>query len=149
MRLGNSLICALIAIIVAAFGTAQAQETSRMSQNGPIINQNVTTHNQSGGIAAHTVIAPARRTLASPQMEGLKRQMLSELSKEKRITVLGIMGDTESCMFAEEIHAFLKANGFNMRESGGISQGVFMPTPRGLIVEAEGDGLKFVVGVAN
>ncbi len=120
-----------------------------MSQNGPIINQNVTTHNQSGGIAAHTVIAPARRTLASPQMEGLKRQMLSELSKEKRITVLGIMGDTESCMFAEEIHAFLKANGFNMRESGGISQGVFMPTPRGLIVEAEGDGLKFVVGVAN
>jgi hypothetical protein len=52
-------------------------------------------------------------------------------------------------MFAEEIHAFLKANGFNMRESGGISQGVFMPTPRGLIVEAEGDGLKFVVGVAN
>jgi hypothetical protein len=82
-------------------------------------------------------------------MEGLKRQMLSELSKEKRTTVLGIMGDTESCMFAEEIHAFLKANGFNMRESGGISQGVFMPTPRGLIVEAEGDGLKFVVGVAN
>jgi hypothetical protein len=82
-------------------------------------------------------------------MEGLKRQMLSELSREKPITVMGIMGDTESCMFAEEIHAFLKANGFNMKGSGGISQGVFTRTPRGLIVEPEGDGLKFVVGVAN
>jgi len=120
-----------------------------MNQKGPIINQNVTTYNQSGGIAAHTVIAPARRTLASPQMEGLKRQMMSELSKEKPITVMGILGDSESCMFAEEIYAFLKANGFNMKELGGISQGLFMPTPRGLIVEPEGDGHKFVVGVAN
>jgi hypothetical protein len=64
-------------------------------------------------------------------------------------TVIGIMGDTESCMFAEEIHAFLKANGFKMKETNGISQGVFTRTPRGLIVEPDGDALKFVVGVAN
>jgi hypothetical protein len=149
MRLENNVVVATIALVVGAFGAAQSQEASRMAQNGPVINQNVTTYNQSGGIAAHTVIAPIRRTLSSPQMEGLKRQMLSELSKEKPITVMGILGDTESCMFAEEIHAFLKANGFNMREANGISQGVFTSMPRGLIVEPEGDGLKFVVGVAN
>jgi hypothetical protein len=149
MRLENSFLGAAIAFTVGTFGMVSAQENPLMNYKGPIINQNVTSHNQSGGITAHTVTVNPRRTLASPQMEGLKRQMLSELSKDKPITVMGIWGDTESCMFAEEIHAFLKANGFNMKEANGISQGVFTRTPRGLIVEPEGDGLKFVVGVAN
>jgi len=43
-----------------------------MSEDRPIINQNVTSHNQSGGVTAHTVnVAPRRRTLD----DGLKQQI--------------------------------------------------------------------------
>jgi len=66
--------------------------------------------------------------------DSLRNQILAELPRDKPITVFGLMGDAQSCILAEKIHAFLKANGFPLKEEGGISQGVFNPTPRGLSV---------------
>jgi len=57
------------------------------------------------------------------------------------------MGDAEAIEFAQEIHAFMKDNGFQMKEAGGISQGVFTGPVKGLQKRDEKDGsITFIVG---
>jgi hypothetical protein len=106
-------------------------------------NINVTSHNQMGGVTAHTVnVGRPSRSLN----DGLRAQIMRDLPRDKPITVIAVMGDSEACLLAEQIHAFLKSNGFPLKEEGGISQGVFMPMPKGLSVNVKDDGLEFVVG---
>lgn len=102
----------------------------------------VTSYNQMGGITAHTVnVGRASRTIN----DGLRNQILNELPRDKPITVLGLLGDPESCLLAEQIHSYLKDNDFPLTEDG-ISQSVFSPTPKGLVVVPRGDRLDFIVG---
>jgi hypothetical protein len=77
-----------------------------------IINQNVTSYNQSGGITAHTVNVDRRikRTMTDDFRAGLLRG----LPRDKPIQVMGMNGNTESMAFANEIHHFLQANNFQM-----------------------------------
>ncbi len=35
---------------------------------------------------------------------------------------MAVMGDTEAIQFAQEIHAFMKSNGFQMKEPDGLSK---------------------------
>jgi hypothetical protein len=106
-------------------------------------NINITSHNQMGGVTAHTVqIGKVQRVLG----DVLKNQILSQLPRDKPITVLGVMGDPESCILAESIHAFLKSNNFPLAEQDGISQAVFMPMAKGLIVKPLEDRIEFIVG---
>jgi hypothetical protein len=73
----------------------------------------------------------------------LKQQILNEMPRDKAITVMALVGDAEACQFAEEIHAFLKANGFPLTEDG-ISQGIFSGVPKG--VSFETGSAQLVVG---
>jgi hypothetical protein len=115
------------------------------SAQGPMIDQSVTSYNQQGGITAHSVtIGPQQRNLDSPTSEQLKQQMLSQLPRDKDITVMAILGDTESITFAQQIHSFLKDNGFKLKEPNGISQGVFTGAVHGL--QFNPDTNTFVVG---
>ena len=108
---------------------------------------NVTSFNQSGGITAGTVhIGSQPRTLSDPQLTGLKAQILRDVPRTKPITVIALMGDAESYRFGAEIHAFLKANGYNMAEPTGISQAIFTPPPVGVGLQDKGDHLDFIVG---
>ena len=105
-----------------------------------MIDQSVTSHNQTGGITAHTVnFGPQPRRMD----ETLKAKILSDIPRSKPITVTALLGDGEACQFAEEIHAFLKNHGFPVAE-GGISQGVFSGTVNGLTFDP--DSSEFVVG---
>lgn len=88
---------------------------------------------------------PVARQLDSPWGTPLKAQILRDVPRDKPITVMAILGDGESIQLALQIHAFLKANNFKLREDG-ISQGVFTSLVKGLIVQPDGDGLKFIIG---
>src|SRR5262249_31146447 len=114
---------------IRPIGAAKA-EPNQMAQNNP---PNVTlgpgsifSYGQTGGIAAGTLnVGPIPRMLNQPRMESLKRQILSEIPKDKPIVVMAVMGDSEAINFALQIHTFLKENGFPLAEADGISQGVF------------------------
>jgi|688.fasta_scaffold111990_3 hypothetical protein len=96
-----------------------------------LIDQSVTSYNQSGGITAHTVnIGPQKRKLNS----ALQQQLLS-LPKTRPITIIAMMGNSESMDFAIEIHEFMQSAGMPMAESG-ISQGMFAGVVKGLNFDA-------------
>ncbi len=108
-------------------------------------NQNVTSNNQSGGITAHTVnLGPQARNMSDPWAARIKQQ-INDLPRDKPITVLAVMGDGEAAEFAVQLHAYLKAAGFQMA-SGGIAQSIFSQPPTNLAVHDEADGLTFIVG---
>jgi hypothetical protein len=69
------------------------------------------------------------------------------LPRDKPITVVSILGDSESTSFAIEIYEFLKSNGFKMHQSG-ITQAIFSGVPQGLARQDKPDGtVQFTVGV--
>ncbi len=110
--------------------------------------QNVTSYSQSGGITAGTVnIGPVPRSLNNEVWAvPLKAKILRELPRDKPITVMAVMGDSEAISLAQEIAAFLKANGFPLTEDGGISQGIFSGPVKGLGVRDDGKTRTFIVG---
>jgi hypothetical protein len=114
-------------------GQAQSVPAGQM----PIVNQgpgSAYSFGQQGSITAGTVnIAPPKRELSDPKALTLKNKMLTELSRDKPITVTALIGDAESIQFAQEIHEFLKQNGFRMKEPNGISQAIFAGAPKGII----------------
>ncbi len=71
----------------------------------------------------------------------LQAQIIREIPKTVRITVVAVMGDGEAIQFALEIHSFLRANGYTLAENG-ISQGVFSGGQKGLTFT----GTEFIVG---
>lgn len=111
--------------------------------SGTYIDQRVTSHNQSGGITAHTVnIGSQQRTIT----EALKQQIRTQVPRALPITVVAVMGDGEALRFAHELHAFLSSEGFPLRENG-VSQAMYSEPVEGLAfnpVSAE-----FVVGNAS
>lgn len=111
-----------------------------------ILNQNVTSHNQTGGITAHTVhLGPQQRSLAA--MPDLQAQILKDLPRDKPVKVMAVLGDAETSQFGLEIHAFLKANKFALSEPDGISHGMFTVPQKGLTLETgHKDEYLFVVG---
>lgn len=118
------------------FGRAPTKEELTV-----LIDQSVQSYNQSGGITAHTVnLGPQPRHMS----DVLKRQILQELPRTRPITVVAIMGDAEAHHFAQEIHAFLGANGFPLKEANGISQAMYNVTPKGLGFNP--DTSEFIVG---
>jgi hypothetical protein len=91
----------------------------------PIINQNITTNNQSGGTNTNIVnVSPKiRRTMN----EALKAAFLKDLPKDKPILVMGMSGNTESMAFANEIWTFLKANGYPVKNDAAAWHMFFNP----------------------
>jgi hypothetical protein len=108
-------------------------------------NQGIITQGQIGNNTLN--VGPQPRNISAPQAAGLQAQILRELPKDKPITVMALMGDGEGIQFAHQIHAFMRANGFMMKEPDGISQGVFSGPIKGLQRRDEKDGsITFIVG---
>lgn len=88
------------------FGRAPTQEELTV-----LIDQSVISHNQSGGITAHTVnLGPQQRHVD----EHLKHELLSMVDKTREIRVTAWGADMEAQNFAREVWAFLKLNGYEM-----------------------------------
>jgi hypothetical protein len=139
--------CLVAAGIRNPGAAAKPQSKEAAGASGNTVN--VTSINQAGGITANNVVfAAPQRSLSDPNALPLRKQMLEVLAKNKPIAVTAVLGDIESYRFAAEIHSFLKSNGFKMQEDG-ISQGVFMPPPRGVSVNKDSDPIQIVVGSAN
>jgi hypothetical protein len=77
--------------------------------------------------------------------DGLKKQILSDLPRDKPIIVVAIMGDSESLSFASEIYSFLKDSGFKMARDI-VAQAAYVQPVKGLIVEDAGENRRFIVG---
>lgn len=111
---------------------------------GLILNQNVSSTGQTGGITAHTVnLGPRRRTMNSPEATDLKRQILTTLPRDRPIEVSSVMGDAECFEFAAQLSSFLRDNGFNVSSE---SQAIFNKPVRGLQVDQTGNPIHFYVG---
>ena len=113
-----------------------------------VINQNVSSQNQSGGITAHTVHLDRRirRSLGDELKSGL-----SKLPKDRPIAVMGQNGNTESMAFANDIHCFLAASGCDMTTPSATWHMFFDP-PVHTVNISEGKGGKewwIVVGPAE
>src|SRR5262245_40675219 len=109
MRHESSLIGTTIALVVGVFGTAHAQET-RMNQNGPVINQNVTSHNQTGGITAHTVIVGTQKLRFE---SAIASELVAKLPSGKPIRLVSI-GSASDQAVADQYMTFLKDRGFQV-----------------------------------
>jgi hypothetical protein len=91
--------------------------------------------------------AVQQRTLADPKADRLKAQMLSDLPRDKPVTVVAMLTHEEGCRFANEIHAFLKQNGFNMKDERASCEGIVVPVVYGVKFMPEADELKVIVGL--
>jgi len=90
-----------------------------MMSDKPTIN--ITSHNQSGGITAHTVnVAPTRAAFE----DSLKQQILKEFPKRR--VVLQTVGNQPDQLVGDEVHEFLVANGFPVERR---SIGMMAPSP--------------------
>ena len=107
-------------------------------------NVNITSHNQTGGITAHTV------NVGRPQRaidDDCRNNLLNGIPGDRPVAIRALLGDTEAITFAEQIRALLIANGYRMKDNAtGISQCVFVPTPHGTIVTTHDDHTDVVVG---
>jgi hypothetical protein len=91
-----------------------------------IINQNVTSYSQSGGITAHTVIGHVPRTVT----EVVKTELL-KVPNDKPLNVISVAGDSEAAAFRDEITSYLRSVGFPINQ---IGEATWRPVPRGLIL---------------
>lgn len=107
------------------------------------VDQRVTSHNQSGGITAHTVnMTPPNRALN----DALRAQLRQMVPKDRAVEVQAPLGDGEAIRHAHEVWDFLVGEGYNMR-GGGVSYHVWMPPPTGQYIELGEQGVaKVIVG---
>jgi hypothetical protein len=94
-------------------------------------------------------IGPTKRTLSDHRTDTLKKQMLSELPRDKPIIVIGMMSDGESLDFAREIHEFMKQHGFMMKDPKGITQSIFSGAPKGVQFREDNGEFTVIVGAAE
>ena len=81
---------------------------------------NITTTNQNGGVNVGQVnfnLQPGWRDISrEPQFQAdLLKQL--EQHKDRRIALSATMGDSEATTFAEQVIAFLKAQGFDVKDN--------------------------------
>jgi hypothetical protein len=113
-----------------------------MAESTTIINQNVTSRSQRGGITAHTVnIGSPRRVMG----EKLKKGLLGHLPRGKQIVVWHVSGDDECASFAAAIFKFLQENGFSLFGSGTMAN-IYLTPLRGVMIQEQGDRWNVHVG---
>ena len=104
MRLSAAL-CAMLMCVEAVMA----------QPNGPAINQEpggALPFGQQGGITAGTVnIGPQRRVLADESFVEMRNQLLA-LPRDRKISFIATMGDTETIEFRNQITEFMRSNGF-------------------------------------
>ncbi len=80
----------------------------------------ITSHNQMGGVTAHTVnFGPQARQMNSQ----LGDQLLQNIPTSAVVRVVAVLGDGEAFGFANQILQWLKSNGYSKAE--GVDQAVY------------------------
>ena len=80
----------------------------------------VTSHNQMGGVTAHTVnFGPTARSMN----EQLGAQLKQQVPTIAKVTVTAVLGDGEAFGFANQVLAWLKGNGYSNVD--GVNQAAY------------------------
>ena len=80
----------------------------------------VTSHNQMGGVTAHTVnFGPTARSMN----DQLGTQLQQNIPATAKVTVTAVHGDGEAFGFANQVLSWLKSNGYNNVD--GVDQAVY------------------------
>jgi hypothetical protein len=111
-----------------------------------VIDQSVTSHNQSGGITARTVnINPNFQRALS---DSIREKLEKNVPREKLVVVWATHGDQESFRYANEIFQFLKTSGFNL--FGDAPQGnIFTQPLYGVTVTPQDDKTEIYIGMLS
>jgi hypothetical protein len=129
-------------IIIRPKGATAPKAVSIAPPAPAAVTNNATSYFQSGGITAGSVnLGPQQRVLT----DEMKRQLLDKVPKDKPVSIMAVLGDSEAVIFATDIFSFMNANGFKMSD-GGISQGVFTAPVTGTQVQLADDKTSIVVG---
>ncbi len=105
------IFAALVAIL-EYLGIFPAWRASLAHKESRIIDQSVTSNNQSGGITAHTILTqrPERHFDT-----GLRAQIMKALpARKEKILVQTIINDSEAYQFGAEIANFLRSDGWDV-----------------------------------
>lgn len=100
----------------------------------------VTSHNQSGGITAHTVNVGSQARHLNPDIAS---QLTQLVAKGKPVNVVAVMGDQEAFQFASEIKACLESQGYSV---SGVDQVIYSEPVVGQFVDPKGDGYEIRIG---
>ena len=124
-----SLIGLLILLLLPEKASLETRST---------IDQRVTSHGQSGGTTAHTVIAPPERGLDA----NYKAQLLEKTPRGKPVELEAPINDAEAGQLAEQINEFLRGHGYDVYFSLAMGR----PFPRGVEIEATPEKTHISVG---
>jgi len=112
----------------------------------PTGNVYVTSHNQSGGITAQSVHVNAQ--MQRKMGETLKKGLLANVPRNKRVVVWSSMGSQESHVFATEIFRFLRRNGFEVFGDSAHQQ-IFLTPLHGIELREDGENFNINVGLPD
>ena|SRR3990172_11441367 len=94
----------------------------------------VTSHNQMGGVTAHTVnFGPTARSMNAQ----LGAQLKQQVPTAARVIVTAVLGDGEAFGFANQILAWLKGNGYSNVD--GVNQAVYSSPVMGQNINKKSD----------
>ena len=80
----------------------------------------ITSHNQMGGITAHSVnFGPTARSMN----ENLGNQLKQQIPASASVRVVSVLGDGEAFGFANQVLTWMKGNGYSNVE--GVDQAVY------------------------
>lgn len=104
----------------------------------------INTRNSSG---LATQKASPQRTLSDPASANFKQALLQPVPRGRPVVVFSMRGHEEGCRFAGEIYAFLKSNGFTMKEDEVSCDGLALPIPSGVGYRSEAVEFQVIVGL--
>lgn len=132
-------ILAAIAAILTYFGIEPYSRKETMGDQGPVYNVN--SINQQGGITAGNVnIGSQQRTVTPANRDQLRQHV----PKDKKVTVVAVMGDAEAFNYAQQIFEVLKQDGYNV---SGVDQALHNPPIMGQVISPKGnDSIEVIVG---
>ncbi|WP_133170169.1 hypothetical protein [Kumtagia ephedrae] len=104
---------------------------------------NITTGDISGGInrIGHEFHKPLQRRMSDEMKAGLLR----DLPKDRPVSVMGMNGNTESMTFANEIYAFLNANGYEMKADTATWHMFFNPPVGNVNISQHDNGAEWAI----
>ena len=102
----------------------------------------ITSHNQMGGVTAHTVnFGPQARQMNSQLGDQLKQHIPNSAT----IRVVAVLGDGEAFGFANQVLQWLKSNGYSKAE--GVDQAVYTQPVMGQNINKKSDSeFELVIG---
>ena len=100
----------------------------------------VTSFNQMGGITAGQVNIGALPRQLDTTGRG---QLRSNIPKDKKVTVVAVMGDGEAFQYAKQIRDFLQDDGYDV---SGVDQAVYSEPVVGQGIVQKGDRYEVVIG---